>query len=139
MPYTEEPKMNVIHPAAFNGHDDIICRLFTGDKSTVNHSDSIGMDVLKWASLRGHYETVQILLENGADVNTQGGFYGNDLQAASEGGHLETVKILLERGADVNSQGGEYGNALYVVSQRGHLEIMKILLERRADVNAQGG
>jgi ankyrin repeat protein len=129
--------VNVIHLAAFNGHGYIICRLFTGDKSTVNHSDSIGMDVLKWESLRGHYETVQILLENGADVNTQGGFYGNALYAASRGGHVEVVKILLERGADVNAQGGEYGNALQAASQRGHLGIVQVLLEKGAIKNVK--
>ncbi len=52
------------------------------------------------------------LLERGADVNAQGGVYGNALQAASHGGHGEIVRQLLERGADVNAQGGHYGNAL---------------------------
>jgi ankyrin repeat protein len=45
-------------------------------------------------------------LRRGADVNAQGGQYGNALQAASNGGHKEIVKLLLERGADVNAQGG---------------------------------
>lgn len=34
---------------------------------------------------------VQILLEKGADVNAQGGYYGNVLQVASLGGHKEVV------------------------------------------------
>jgi ankyrin repeat protein len=135
MPYTQEPKMSAIHLTAFNGHDDIICRLFTSNKSIVSHQDNTGMDALKWASLRGHYETVRILLENGPDVNAKGGYCDNALYAASQGGHLEVVQLLLENGADVNAQGGYYGNALLAASQGGHHEVMRILLENGADVN----
>jgi hypothetical protein len=79
-------------------------------------------------------------LEGGcADVNAQGGFYGNALQAASWRGHAKTVQQLLEHGADVNAQGGYCGNALQAASATGHVEIVRQLLERGADVNAQGG
>ncbi|EED17208.1 ankyrin repeat-containing protein, putative [Talaromyces stipitatus ATCC 10500] len=82
---------------------------------------------------------VHWLLEKGADVNTQGGEFGNALQAAVEGGRLEIVERLLEKGADVNAQGGLYGNALQVAVEGGHLKIVQRLLENGADVNAQGG
>ena len=42
---------------------------------------------------------MKILLERRADVNAQGGFYGNALQAASFGGPLEIEQVLLEKGA----------------------------------------
>ncbi|KAJ5640171.1 uncharacterized protein N7484_008033 [Penicillium longicatenatum] len=80
-----------------------------------------------------------MLLERGADVNAQGGEYGNALQAASSRGHQEIVQMLLERGADIDAQGGKYSNALQAASSRGHQEIVQMLLERGADVNAQGG
>ena len=60
----------------------------------------------------GHDKIVQLLLEKGAEVNAQGGHYGNALQAACSGGHDKIVQLLLERGAEVNAQGGDYGNAL---------------------------
>ena len=53
-----------------------------------------------------------MLLDKGAEVNAQGGWYGNALQAASEGGHEKVIQMLLDKGAEVNIQGGEYGNAL---------------------------
>jgi ankyrin repeat protein len=49
---------------------------------------------------------VQQLLEKGADVNAQGGWYGSALLAALFGGHHKVVQQLLEKGADVNAQGG---------------------------------
>jgi len=49
---------------------------------------------------------VPLQLEKNADVNAQGGKYGNDLQAASSG-RTETLRRLLENDADVNAGGGE--------------------------------
>ncbi|KAF8518578.1 hypothetical protein JB92DRAFT_2634701, partial [Gautieria morchelliformis] len=57
-------------------------------------------NALQVASLRGHHAIVQLLLENGADVNAQGGWYGNALQAALSQGHHPIVQLLLEKGAD---------------------------------------
>jgi hypothetical protein len=42
---------------------------------------------------------VELLLGKGADVNAQGGFYGNALQAASVTGHEKVVELLLGKGA----------------------------------------
>jgi hypothetical protein len=42
---------------------------------------------------------VKMLLDKGAEVNAQGGEYGNALYAASWGGHEQVVKMLLDRGA----------------------------------------
>lgn len=43
-----------------------------------------------------------MLLKNKADVNAQGGKYGNALQSASAAGHWTIVQLLLDNGADVN-------------------------------------
>ena len=44
-----------------------------------------------------------MLLDAEADVNAQGGDYGNALLAASEGGHEKVVQMLLDAEADVNA------------------------------------
>src|ERR1700728_1067158 len=92
-----------------------------------------------YASSAGLLLAVKALVMNGVDVNAQGGFYGNALQAASYKGHEAIVGLLLENGADVNAQGGKYGNALQAASCRGHEAIVCLLLEKGTDVNAQGG
>ena len=61
-------------------------------------------------------QVVKTLLDAGAEVNAQGGYYGNALQAASVGGDEQVVKTLLDAGAEVDAQGGHYGNALLVAS-----------------------
>ena len=94
---------------------------------------------LYYASSSGLTTIVELLLGKGADVNAQGGHYGNALQAASSRGYDKTVKLLLDKGADVNAQGGHYGNALQAASAEGHDKIVELLLGKGADVNARGG
>lgn len=53
--------------------------------------------------MRGQKEIVRLLIEKGADVNAQGGFYGNALQAASVRGDELMIRLLIEKGADVNA------------------------------------
>jgi ankyrin repeat protein len=42
---------------------------------------------------------VSLLVDKGADVNAQGGAYGNALQTASYGGHEAVVRLLRDKGA----------------------------------------
>ena len=95
--------------------------------------------VLQEASFGGHEAIAKVLIENGADVNAQGGHYGNALHTASYRGYVAIEKLLIENGADVNAQGGHYGNALQAASYKGYVAIAKLLIENGADVNAQGG
>ncbi|XP_014558237.1 hypothetical protein COCVIDRAFT_36442 [Bipolaris victoriae FI3] len=86
-----------------------------------------------YAGLLGLKRVVKLLLNAGADVNAQGGFYGNALYAASVKGHEQIVKILLNKGANVNAQ-GDCSTALYAASVKGHEQIVKILLNAGAGI-----
>ncbi|RAR05617.1 HET-domain-containing protein [Stemphylium lycopersici] len=103
---------------------------------------------LYYAALLGISTVTRLLLDHGAEVNAQGGQYGNALQAASSGGHEQIaassggheqiVKALLDYGAKVNAQGGVYGNALQAASSRGHKQIVKALLHAGAHQYQEG-
>ena len=72
------------------------------------------------ASGSGCKAIVQLLLDEGAEVNAQGGKYGNVLQAScggeytielqwsevSQDDYKALVQLLLDRGAEVNAQSG---------------------------------
>ncbi|KDN68182.1 hypothetical protein CSUB01_10565 [Colletotrichum sublineola] len=113
--------------------------LYQPDKPWENEPGFPEARSLYYACFGGLLKVSRYLLDKGADVNTQGGYYGNALQAVSEEGHQEIVQLLLDKGADVNAQGGHYGNALQAASKKGHQEIVQLLLDNGADVNAQGG
>ncbi|KAL1993135.1 hypothetical protein VTN49DRAFT_3892 [Thermomyces lanuginosus] len=92
-----------------------------------------------YASLVGLRRTVELLLNEGRDVNSRGGHFGSPFLAACSGGHTEIVQLLLTRGADVNAQGGEYGNALLAACAECHKDTVELLLERDVDINAPNG
>lgn len=71
----------------------------------------------------GDEAVVRLLLKKGADVNAQGGEYGNALQAASHRDHEKVVQMLLDRGAGVLTESGALDNqfTLDTVSKLGLL------------------
>ncbi|CAG8228611.1 unnamed protein product [Penicillium salamii] len=114
-------------------------RLYQADWNWIEKPGPPTGSRLYYASFNGLVAPVNELIAKGADVNAQGGRYGNALQAALAEGHQEIVKILLNKGADVNAEGGEYGNALQAASVEGSQEIVTLLLDKGANVNAKGG
>jgi hypothetical protein len=93
-PYQTTPEMNALQLAAFNGHEQQVNSIFAIVKGDFNTPDDTQTYPVVWASLNGHDKTVQVLLEKGANVNAQGEFYGNALQAARQNGHYHIVQIL---------------------------------------------
>jgi ankyrin repeat protein len=85
----------------------------------------------------GNDTIVRYLVDNGADVNAQGGRYGNPLQAAATE-DAGIVRYLVENGASVNARDGLYGSPLQAAATK-DIEIVRYLVGKGADVNTQGG
>lgn len=75
-----------------------------------------------------------MLLDKGADVNSQGGRFGNALQIASYEGHKEVVQMLLDKGADVNSEDKRGRSALSWAAEYGHNNVLETLLGSQTKV-----
>ena len=142
-----KPSETALMVAVWRGHVAVVKQLLKGG-ADVNarggetgeaHSGKYGT-VLQAAAYIDRVTMMELLLENGAEVNAQGGKYGNALQAAAYNGHVTALKSLLKNGADINAQGGQYGNALQAASGCFvGVAAAKLLLENGAEVNAQGG
>jgi Ankyrin repeats (3 copies) len=87
------------------------------------------------AALMGFVEACEYIIKKGADINAQGGYYGNALQTVSFGDDESVVRLLLDRGMDVNAQCGHYGSALHAASSQSHVLVIRSLHERGTDVN----
>ena len=110
---------------------------------------------LQAAASRGHLDMIKLLLQYGADVNSDTAckdFYllrkaqyenkatpGTALQAAAFAGHIEAVDLLLQKGANENIQSGYYGTALQAAAAGGRHDALDILLKRGVPVNALCG
>ena len=90
---------------------------------------------LYYASLAGLSEPVNKMIEKNMDVNAEGGWYGNALQAACNLGSTGIVHALVDNGAEIDAMGA-LGTALCAFCYAGNYEIAELLLNKGADVDA---
>ena len=89
---------------------------------------------LVFAAGRGNLQAVRELLAEGADPDSNDGYW-NALTASSMRGHIRVVQELLKAGADPNA--AVRGNtALLSAAGEGRLPVVQILLAAGADPNA---
>jgi len=86
------------------------------------------------AAEEGDIESIDKLLQAGANVNAAIEGDGSPLIGAARAGHLAAVKHLLDRGADPNMPVPGDGAPLLAAAQEGRTEVMALLLDRRANV-----
>jgi ankyrin repeat protein len=116
-----------------------------------------GLTALLLASRQGATETVQALLDGGADINQPSPADGlTPVLIATINGHFDLAKHLVERGADVRAFSENGVTPLYAAlnvqwapkafypqpraylqQNTSYLQLMKILLDKGADPNAR--
>jgi hypothetical protein len=90
------------------------------------------------AAIDGSIETLNSLLEGGADVNERDTCGFTALEWAVRFGHLDIVKIFLANGADIHARNYDIGcPPLTWAATKGHIEIAEVLLEAGAYVNLE--
>tara|TARA_R110002051_G_scaffold63132_5_gene114970 strand:- start:95845 stop:97674 length:1830 start_codon:yes stop_codon:yes gene_type:complete len=67
-----------------------------------NRKSKSGRLPLNWAAINGHMEIVQLLLDNGADINAQNGSGFTAIHHAVENKQKETVVLLIKAKADIS-------------------------------------
>ena len=113
--------------AAFDGHRHVV-GFFLVEGAAVDHRDANGRTALMYASSGPFVETVEVLLDAGAEVNTQGMLEGfTALMTAAAEGQIEVVRLLLDRGADPTLEDVDGDTALCFARERGHTAVVKLL------------
>ena len=99
--------------------------------------DSSGMwNAIHAAAIYGHLEVVRLLVEAGADKESEMDDGPNALQLAAQNGHLEVVQFLLEAGASKDAAATGDRSALHMAAQNGHARVVELLLEWAVDKDA---
>lgn len=88
--------------AAKNCQENAAIMLLDHHDTVVDFEDDDGNSALSYASINGHDNLVEILINYGAVVNQMNCDGKTPLNLATEHGHLSTVKLLFELGADIN-------------------------------------
>jgi uncharacterized protein len=132
-------RLNIFEASAA-GQTSRVRVLLTANGKLANQFAPDGFTPLGLASFFGHLDTVELLLNNGAQVNVSSRNFlkAVPLRSASVAGHLEIAKLLIARGADVNALGEGGETPLHEVAGVGRIEFAKLLLEHGANINARG-
>jgi uncharacterized protein len=132
-------KLNIFEASAV-GQTRRARSLLKANRKLANEFSPDGFTPLGLASFFGHPDTVELLLNDGAQINVPSKNFlkAVPLRSASVAGHFEIAKLLIDRGADVNALGeGDY-TSLHEVAGAGRIEFAKLLLDHGANINARG-
>ena len=122
-----------------------IIRMLIAAGADIEYKDAAGITVLfnvidsafhhKDDSINEIINIIDILLNAGADVNSQNNDLETVLMYASSGHHISIVKILLDAGADINCKDCDGLTALIraVMEDKATEEIVKLLINAGAD------
>ena len=83
---------------------------------------------LHYSCYEGHEDLVELLLQNGANVNTITKFKRNSLHIATLRGYLPVIKILYKFKIDFNTIDNEGNTSLHFAAEAGHKDIIHYLL-----------
>lgn len=82
-------------------------------------------------------DIVQLLIDEGADVNAEDNAVDTPLHYVSLNGNLDVVKLLIDKGANVNAENSVKTIPLHYASTNGYLDVVKLLIHKGANINAK--
>ena len=126
--FGQPPLIVAVHQGNFE-----IVRALLQKKANVNVQRNDGLSALHLASMNfnGSLDIVDILIENGANVDIISENFGTPIAHAAIFGHLEVVQYLIEKKADIDLSAINGPTPLMAAAQQEHFEIVKVLLQKK--------
>lgn len=130
------PSLDVFEAAAI-GDTSRLKNLVADDPALVKSYSPDGFTALALAAYIGQKESVEFLIEKGADLNAiaenETGFTA--LTGAVTQNHNSIARLLVEKGANVNHRYEGGFTPLMHAAHAGNLELVALLIEHGADTN----
>ena len=110
------------------------------NKTTINRLVN-GKNALIIAAGNSYIDTVKVLLENGADINSADNDGWTSLMYAANNGDVDLAKVLIENKADINAESYDGQTPLlYAMNspiESSRIDMINLLVENKANVNAE--
>jgi hypothetical protein len=88
------------------------------------------------ASMNGHYDVVNMLLNCGAAIDAKNETSNTALHLAAQNGHEQVAHLLINHGAAVDAKDEHSVTPLHMAVRNGHKEVTYLLLNHGAEVEA---
>ena len=117
-----------VHLAAFFGHTEILRYLLdAGGKIDVAAKNEMAVLPLHSAIANRRFDTAELLIASGADVNAVQSADWTPLHYAAAVGNAQLVERLLQTGADRAAKNNSGQTALDVADEKGHTIVAELL------------
>ena len=104
--------------------------------SEANKTDDLTAAFLT-AAMINDLPALDIMLDQGVDIDFQDQTGSTALMEATFGGHIDAVRLLIDRGADVNLTNCDGWTPLMEACSKGYAEIARILISSGANVKSE--
>lgn len=111
--------------------------LANGATFDFQHRDSRRRTCIQRAISKSQNEMLQLMLENGADINFKEERGGYLHSAIREQVKIDIIETLLSAGADLRIRDKDGNTALHTAAYCGRRDIVEALLDRSADINSK--
>jgi len=109
------------------------CAVLGSNRGGASNADTGEYDRIAEAIKSEDVDAVRRVLDEGADVNAQGGYGQMPLHRAAPHASVEMVTLLLDRGAAIDAQDRQKGwSPLHEATNWRNVEVVRLLLERGA-------
>lgn len=98
----------------------------------INDLDEAGFAPLHLAAMRGDADSVQQLVDAGADVNVKNRLRETPIVIAAAGGYVYCMRVLIRASCNVNEQTDGKWTALHEAARTSHCDAIRLLLKHGA-------
>ena len=135
----EKPEAVPLYHAARLGLRDLAEHLIADHPEHINARSEVGFAPIHAAARKGHVDVLRLLLEHGADVDSQTVHKQTPLHWAAWAAEVDVGQYLLDCGADINAQNKFHETPLYLAARDGRVGFTRMLLERGARIDVPHG
>ncbi len=133
-PNTIDPTgLPVLHLAARDGSLEAV-KVILAAGANIDRRTVAGESALMLASIQGHKDVVNLLIQKEAQINHPG---WTPLIYAATTGKTEIIKILIDNHAYIDSSSPNGVTSLMMAIRGGHVSAVRLLIEEDADVTVK--